>query len=290
MKNNILIVLIIFYQILFLNNTFGKEIEFDATDIEISNNQNLTIVNNGIAKIKDDKIIIEGVKIKYFKDKSLIIVSQGKITKIDINLEIKSDTISYEIEDRKINFENKIKIDDKNNLIIYSDKINYDLINQKIFGEGNNKIIDEFQNKYEVNKFEYSLINKVVKLDNAKMSDKDKNTFELEIAYLDLNKKEILAKDIGLNFKISENSENEPRLKGRSLTSNEKNTIVKGSFTFCKKREKCPPWEMNADEIRHDKIKKYLYKNASSKFMIIKFSTSQDFFILIQQLKDKQDF
>ena len=63
MKNNILIILIIFYQILFLNNTFGKEIEFDATDIEISNNQNLTIVNNGIAKIKEDKIIIEGVKI-----------------------------------------------------------------------------------------------------------------------------------------------------------------------------------------------------------------------------------
>ena len=238
MKNNILIVLIIFYQILFLNNTFGKEIEFDATDIEISNNQNLTIVNNGIAKIKDDKIIIEGVKIKYFKDKSLIIVSQGKITKIDINLEIKSDTISYEIEDRKINFENKIKIDDKkNNLIIYSDKINYDLINQKILGEGNNKIIDEFQNKYEVNKFEYSLINKVVKLDNAKMSDKDKNTFELEIAYLDLNKKEILAKDIGLNFKISENSENEPRLKGRSLTSNEKTIVKKGSLHFVKKEK-----------------------------------------------------
>ena len=74
MKNNILIILIIFYQILFFNKTFGKEIEFDASDIEISNNQNLTIANNGTAKIKDDGIIIEGVKIKYFKDKSLIIV------------------------------------------------------------------------------------------------------------------------------------------------------------------------------------------------------------------------
>ena len=29
----------------------------------------------------------------YFKDKALIIVSQGKITKIDINLEIKSDKL-----------------------------------------------------------------------------------------------------------------------------------------------------------------------------------------------------
>ena len=40
--------------------------------LKLTNNQNLTIANNGIAKIKDDGIIIEGVKIKYFKDQSLI--------------------------------------------------------------------------------------------------------------------------------------------------------------------------------------------------------------------------
>ena len=130
MKNNILIILIIFYQVLSLNKSFGKEIEFDASNIEISNNQNLTIANNGKANIKEDEIIIEGAKIMYFKDKALIIVSQGKITKIDINLEIKSDQINYEIKNTKINFSNNIKINDKkNNLIISSDTINYDLIN-----------------------------------------------------------------------------------------------------------------------------------------------------------------
>ena len=36
MKNNILIILIIFYQILFLIRSFAKEIEFDASDIEIN--------------------------------------------------------------------------------------------------------------------------------------------------------------------------------------------------------------------------------------------------------------
>ena len=268
MKNNILIILIIFCYLFFLNKTFGKEIEFDASDIEITNNQNLTIANNGIAKINDDGIIIEGVKIQYFKNESLIVVNQGKIKKIDINLEIKSDIIKYEIKEGKINFTNKVKIDDKkNNLIIYSDKINYDLSSQKILGEGNNKIVDDFENKYQMSEFEYSIKDKVIKLKKTKVTDLDKNTFELEAAYLDLNKKEILAKDIGLNFKISENSENEPRLKGRSLISDEKNTIVKkGTFTFCKKREKCPPWEMSADEIRHDKIKKIIYyKDASLK-------------------------
>ena len=268
MKNNILIILIIFYQILFFDKVFAKEIEFDASNIEIIKNQNLTIANNGIAKIKEDGIIIEGEKIKHFKEKSLIVVSQGKISKIDINLEINSDTIRYEIKDGKIKFTNNVKIiDNKNNLIIYSDKIDYDLIDQKIIGISNNKIIDEFDNTYLLSEFEYSIKDKIIKLNKAEVSDQNKNIFELEIAYLDLNKKEIVAKDIGLNFKISENSENEPRLKGRSLTSNEKNTIIKkGSFTFCKKREKCPPWEMSANEIRHDKIKKIIhYKGANLK-------------------------
>ena len=268
MKNSIFIILIIFYQILFFNKIFAKEIEFDASDIEINNNQNLTTANNGIAKIKEDKIIIEGIKIEYFKDKSLIVVSQGKVFKTDINIEIRSEKIRYQIKDGKISFTNKVKIDDqKNNFLIFSDKINYDLVNKKVIGEGNSKIIDEFDNTYIVNDFEYIIKDKVIKLNNTKVTDQNNNIFELEMAYLDLNKKEIVAKDIGLNFKVSENSENEPRLKGRSLTSNENNTIVqKGTFTFCKKREKCPPWEMSANEIRHDKVKKIIhYKGASLK-------------------------
>ena len=84
MKNNILIILLIFYQILFFNKLFAKEIKFDASDIEINEGGNLTIANNGIAKIEDDGIIVEGVKIKYFKDQSLIVVEQGEISKIDL--------------------------------------------------------------------------------------------------------------------------------------------------------------------------------------------------------------
>ena len=268
MKNNILIILLIFYQILFFNKLLAKEIKFDASDIEINEGQNLTIANNGTAQIKDDGIIVEGIKIKYFKDQSLIVVEQGKISKIDLNLEITSEIIEYNLKDSKINFTDRVNIDDKkNDLVIYSNKINYDIGNQKIFGQGNTKIIDEFDNTYEVSEFEYSTKDKIIKLADTKVSDLNENTFFLKVAYLDLNKKEIVAKDIGLNFKISENSENEPRLKGRSLISDERNTIVKkGTFTFCKKREKCPPWEMSANEIRHDKLKKIIhYKGASLK-------------------------
>ena len=157
MKNNILIILFIFYQILFFNKVFAKEIEFDASDIEISDNQNLTIANNGIVNIKDDRIIVEGVKIKYFKNRSLIVVEQGKISKIDKFFEIKSNTIEYFINDGKINFLDKVKINDlANNLIINSESIKYDISNELIFSENKSRIIDELNNTYELNKFEYS--------------------------------------------------------------------------------------------------------------------------------------
>ena len=268
MKNSFLIIFIIFYQILFFNKVVAKEIQFDASDIEISNDQNLTIANNGIAIIKDDGLVIEGAKIKYFKDKLLIVVDEGEISKIDKTLKINSNSIEYYIDDGKINFSNKVKINDYvNNLIIKTKNIKYDIINQLIIGQENTEILDEFDNIYKVNEFEYSFKDKIIKLKNAKVIDKNENTFDTELAFLDLSKKELLAKDVGLNFKISDNSENEPRLKGRSLVNDEKNTIVKkGTFTFCKKREKCPPWEMRAEEIKHDKKKKIInYKNASLK-------------------------
>ena len=91
---------------------FSKEIDFQATDIEFSNDQNLTIANNATAIIKDDGIIIKGKKIKYFKDKSLLIINNGKISSIAKNFEINSDIIEYKIDESSLNFENNIVIND----------------------------------------------------------------------------------------------------------------------------------------------------------------------------------
>ena len=83
---------------------------------------------------------------------------------------------------------------------------------------------------------------------------------------LDLASKKIIGKDLEINFDKSSfgNSENEPRLKGRSIYSDKNKSIIKkGIFTTCKKRGKCPPWAMSADEVVHDKDKKIInYKKA----------------------------
>ena len=268
MKNKIFIIITILFQLFFINKSFSNEIDFQATDIEILNDQNLTIANNGTAIFKDDGIVIKGKKIKYFKDKSLLIINSGKISSIGKNFEINSEIIEYKINESNLNFEKNIVINDGiNNLIINASKINYNLDERKIVSQDYSEIFDELNNTYKVDGFEYSIKDKIIKLNNLVAQDKDKNYFLVDLSFLDLNKKELIAKDISMNFKLNENSENEPRLKGRSLVSDKRNTIIKkGTFTFCKKRDKCPPWEMSAEEIRHDKQKKTIhYKNASLK-------------------------
>ena len=268
MNSKLTIILIIFFQLLFLNKIFSKEIQFNANEIEVLDGGNETIAKNGTAFIKKDKISVTGAIIKYKKNKSLLIINEGEIKKIDDNLKINSKVIEYNIDQSNLYLKNNVKINDISNKIkISTDEINYDVEKQKIESSSNSEIKDSFGNIYQVSKFEYNIKSKIIKLSNLKVLDVSENIFKIEIAFLDLKKKELVAKDVGLNFKISDNSENEPRLKGRSLISNNENTIVnKGTFTFCKKREKCPPWEMSAEEIKHDKKKKTIYyKNASLK-------------------------
>ena len=268
MINKILITLVISFQFLFINKLYSTEIQFNANEIEVLNEGNETIAKNGTAYIKKDKISIKGSTIRYIKNKSLLIIKEGEIKKIEDNLKITSGIIEYRIDQSNLYFRDGVKIhDNMNNLNITTDEINYSIEKQKIESLSKSEIKDNIGNIYRVSQFEYDIKSKVVKLNNLEVLDSDKNLFKIEIAFLDLIKKELIAKDVGLNFKISDNSENEPRLKGLSLVSNEENTIVKkGTFTFCKKREKCPPWEMSAEEIKHDKKKKTIYyKNASLK-------------------------
>ena len=197
-----------------------------------------------------------------------MLVNEAKIRKLNDNLEINANEVEYQINESKLFLKNTIDVyDKKNDISIASNQISYDIKNRLISSQSNSKISDNLGNNYQVKGFEYSLEKKIIKLTNLQVLDEAKNTLKLDLAFLDLNKKELVAKDVNLDFKISQNSENEPRLKGRSLITNENKTIVeKGTFTFCKKREKCPPWEMSADKITHDKKKKVIsYKNASLK-------------------------
>ena len=268
MKSKFLIFIIVLSQIFLVSKLYSQEIDIQAKEIEFFQEQNLTIANNATAVIKKDGVTIKGEKIEYYKDKSFLLIKNGIISTAANNFKINSNLIEYKIDKSILYLKKDVQVKDNiNNLDMESNELNYNLNQRKITSQEPSVIFDEFNNTYKVDGFEYSIDDKIIKLNNLIALDKDENSFLVDLSYLDLNKKELIAKDISMNFKLMESSENEPRLKGRSLVSNEKNTIIKkGTFTFCKRREKCPPWEMSADEIKHDKQKKTIYyKNASLK-------------------------
>ena len=84
-----------------------------------------------------------------------------------------------------------------------------------------------------------------------------------------MRKKEIIGSDAKFyinqdNLKL--NKKNKPRVFSNTINIKEDETMfVKSNFTMCNYREKdkCPPWELKAREMRHDKIKKTIfYENA----------------------------
>ena len=93
MKNKLIIFFVILLQISWFNKTLPKEIEFNSSDIEIIDEDNRIIANDGIATIKEDEIIIEGEKIEYLKDQSLIKVEKGNISKTKVGRFSKAKSI-----------------------------------------------------------------------------------------------------------------------------------------------------------------------------------------------------
>ena len=123
---------------------------------------------------------------------------------------------------------------------------------------------DKYNNSFLSKKFKYKINKKNIELEDALIEDFENNKFEIQFAKIDLKNNKLSGNDIIINLNNKYMSpNNEPRLQGEKITySNNITNILNGKFTTCKKREKCPPWELSADKITHDKKKKTIsYQN-----------------------------
>ena len=116
---------------------------------------------------------------------------------------------------------------------------------------------DNFGNILELSNFEISLDKNLLKANNVKLVDKNKNIYQLKKLFYDFKKEEILGKDVIVNEKNDISSkEYLPRAKGKVLISKAGIISLKKSvYTNCKERDGCPPWSLQADEIIHDEEK-----------------------------------
>jgi LPS-assembly protein len=236
--------------------------EFETKNIEILNQENKILAGKGVVKdLNGTKIFADNFE--YFKNTN-ILKSYG------------NGKALYELENIEINFnkalidglnntimadENVILIDKKNELNIISESIFYDHIKKEISSEKKTKITDKIGNIYTVSSFIFEIKKNIIKVINLELVDIDKNIFTTNMAFINVNSGKLIGKDIFLEIpSFSENLNNKPRLKGKSIENdNDIAEIKKGIFTTCKIRDGCPPWELSSEKIKYDKKQETIF-------------------------------
>ena len=268
MKNNF-IFKISFFITIFLSflSAYSDELKFEATSIEIIDKDKIVTANNGVKIFSGDEIVIDANQMRYDKEKkfleangNIIITNQAE------NIQINSDKITYDKNIEKVISSGNVEIKFEDNYTLYTKEIIYLKNSKEIIFNFASKVIDNLGNEIEFKKLNYNTGDKLIKGRTVKLMDFEKNSYSFDSAILDFSKNKLIADNVSIDFNkgIFGNPINDPRLKGNYFFSDGKKSVIKkGVFTTCQKNGDCPPWQIKAKEINHDKEKKVInYKHA----------------------------
>ncbi len=267
MINKTKYLIIIFFLKVSLSYAQDTSFNFETKIIEILDNGNLINAKNGKATSKDKNFEIIADNFQYFNDTKILKISGNasiflKSTNLKINFE------KGIIDQKKLIFEayEKIQLQNRDrNFDINSEKIIFNYENYILFSPFKSIVKDPNQNKLVVDNFNYEIKNDLLKVNQLYLTDVNNNVLSSSLAYIDTKLNNLFGKDVSINLDNKTfNKKSEPRMKGNAVKDNNTLTeIEKGIFTSCKKRDGCPPWQLSAEKIRHDKVKKKIsYENA----------------------------
>ena len=269
MKDKILILFLsLIFKILFITNTLSEEIKFEANVIEFLDKDKKIIAEKNVKIFSDTGVVINADKMDYNKEIG-IINAEGEIIieNNDNDIKIYGNKLIYDQNLNKLKVSKNVEIKILDDYTLETELINYDIVKKEIVIETIANIFDNLGNKITANQTIFSMKNELLKINNTKMFDVLKNEYHFDTAIVNFSSQEIIGDGIKIDFfnNAFGNEQNDPRLRGNSIYSNKNETIVKkGVFTTCKKqKDKCPPWQFKAAEIKHNKNKKTIYyKNA----------------------------
>ena len=233
MKNNFLIIV---FLVFFSNNLLADDYDISAKNISLDKKNEITIFKESVVVRDEYNNVI----------KSDYAVYNGKLKKLDIkgNVLILTNE-GYSIEASEVQLNQKLNI-------ILSNKPSV--------------IKDIQKNEIQLDNFEYQSDKNIFKsIGNVKIIDKFNNIYKFSQIYIDEKKKELIGTDSKVFFNQEDliiNKENKPRIFSNTTNIKEnQSTFTKSTFTTCDYRDndKCPPWELTADEIKHDNVEKTVY-------------------------------
>ncbi len=250
-----------------------EKIILSAENLEYSKNEGLFNAYEDV-KINDlsRDLNIYAEKILYFsKNQKIVADTNVKLINNKKNILIKAEKITYEKKLNKYYTSGITEADINSKYKFLSKDVNYDRNEEELSSVFKTKINSNFST-YELDEFNFQIKNEYLKgknifiYQNEKSKEKENDTFFFENGFFDLKNENFKTGPLEINLKKNtfDRSENEPRLYG--VSSSKENNITslkKAVFTSCKKTDKCPPWNIQASEIKHDKDKKQLvYKDA----------------------------
>ncbi len=261
------LILLLLLNIFFMPNVIGEEIKFEANSIELIDQEKRIIAKKNI-KIFDGDEIIYADEMDYNKSKQIIKAKGNvRIENLKNDIEIFANRLTYFKKEEKIILNENIRINLEKKLTFKTEKVIYDKNKKEIIIDTSSNFQDNFGNKISSKKSKFLLKQKILKINSVRMTDQINNSYYFENAIINFENNEMIGDNVKIDFFKNSfgNIDNDPRLRGNYLYSNNDQSLIKkGVFTTCKKREdKCPPWQFKAQEIRHNKAKKTIYyKNA----------------------------
>ncbi len=257
MKNSLTKNFLILVLLLWSNFSLSDDLIFDTETIDITNNGNLTIARNGVAILEKENLRITGKIFEYNNEKKILTVLEAISFLKQDSIKIKSDKIFYNRNDLKLIATGNVEIENLNdNSKIFTEEIIFDNNSKNIISEKKAKFVDDFNNLLHTDSFYYDINTNIAKINSLELLDSQKNKYFLEKSFLNMKTKKLVGKDV---FVELDNlvSGNNFRIKSLGLEKqNEKTIMNKAVFTPCKKNGKCPPWQLAAETITHDKEKK----------------------------------
>ena len=262
MKNNQIIIFILLISFNINNLLLAQEFRFETSTIKILDEGNTLIAQEGAIFFKEKNLRIEAKNFEYNKNQKNLTISKGAATFTKKNLVILADQFYYNEATSLLKAFGNVAIKDTSRKIsIKSKNIFYDIAKEIIKSDDPTVIKDNLDNTIEVESFIFNVDDNLIKLSNVNMIDREKNFYNIDRAFLNLDSKKLIGKDISINFNNKNfDKDNDPRLKSSSISIDKNDVILtKGVFTTCEKNDKCPPWQLSAKEIKHNKKKKTIY-------------------------------
>jgi len=263
-KNSILFFLLIFF--IFSFNLQAEEFNITAKEVLIDKeNEILTGIGSVIAEDSDGNII-KADKITYKKSKEFLLAEENvEIIDVQGNI-LLSKKATYDKKNESIKTYEETEVLLKEGYKLLTKNISYDAKEKLLISNDNSIFTDSDGNFIETEMFQYRINDNLFSsVGKIKIIDIKKNKYFFKELHVDTKKKEMIGSDISVildqaNFGLSK--ENDPRFVANHIfMTKNKTDLSKGVFTACKIREgsKCPPWQLKAKKISHDKIKKTIF-------------------------------